>query len=483
MELSRFFTEIINIKKSIVEMDQSIKNIPNWTKKHFYTKGELDSFQSGKTTTNNNEINKQVLIFKENFKDINEKFELLNQKIENIENIIIKKNKKELKDGIIETNKPEIIKISNKIKEDGAMNVAIKYGFIGSGQAGGKITQEFVKLGYEGCIINTAKNDLEHVEIPENRKLCIGSGMGAAQDIVKGKEAVEDSRGSINKLIRQSLVDNKVEYPIICVGGGGGSGCGSVISLVDILHSMNFKKVGVIYTLPLDTEGTRCRDNALKVLGELFNKAISKQVAPLIIVDNNKIYQTLGEDISLTKFWSMANVELSKLFHQFNILSASNSPYTNLDPADYRNLIESAGCLVFGKAKIKEYTDKSKISSGITDNIESGLLADGFDLFKAISVGAMVLADKKVLDEIPQSYIDNAFDTLKTIIGGGAVFRGIYEGSSSEHLTVFTMFSGLGLPKKRIKQMLTTTINEKKLTEKKEVENISMDDIMNEIKE
>lgn len=366
--------------------------------------------------------------------------------------------RKEKKEPPVEKPKPEkefaVVNIDNiirKAKKEAVMKKAIKFGVVALGQAGGRIGLEFEKLGYPTVAINTSPQDLEKLEC--KHKLAIGS-TGAGRDLNIGNKAVNRERNSIMQLYQKHFKD--VDHVLVCAGSSGGTGGGALKPIVESL--IDYKKpVGVLTTLPLNTEDTRSKKNTLAVLNEMVKLNMDRKLKPLILIDNDKI-ERKHPGLSTLKFWNVANQEVVKTFDLFNRLSATSSEYSSLDPADYAKIINSGGCMIFGNITVKksdpEALTDDMFSKAISENINAGLLAEGFNLVEATHCGCIIGADPKQLEEIPRRAEENAMQSIMDIIGSGSIYRGVYGLETLEYPEVFFMLSGLGLPVARIRDLV-----------------------------
>lgn len=328
---------------------------------------------------------------------------------------------------------------------------SINFGIIGTGQGGSRIAEAFHQLGYPVCVVNTAEHDLRNINIPEDNKLLlkIGAG-GAGKDLEEGLGAATDYAEDILDLMKNSF-GRKVDHILVCCGGGGGSGSGSLPKVIDMARIMGVP-VGVIFTLPKNAEGSKVKSNTLNRLLMLNNKLQSGDIAPLILVDNNKIHE-MHTGASLAKFWRIANAQIAGLFHLFNVLSAQNSAYTSLDPADYKTIINSKGCIIFGSTVVEDASRKTAVAKALRENIAKGLLAEGFDLTQSNIAGMILTGSQELMENLPQENLDAAIECLERIVGSGTLHHGIYN-ENVDKLTVYTIIGGLELPHERIEAML-----------------------------
>jgi len=352
-------------------------------------------------------------------------------------------------------------RILKKVQQGDNMKKAIEFGIIGVGQAGGRLSGQFEKLGYKCLNINTSEQDL--AESPTTNKLVIGNKIGAGRDLKIGAEAINTYKAVIiNKVVGTF---GNLKQIIICCGSSGGSGGGGVINLLRILKESRYS-CGVITTLPLNSEDTRSKNNTLIVLNDLVKYSIAEKMSPFIIVDNAKIEKKYP-GLSTLEFWNKANDDVVKCFNLFNVLAAKSSSYTSFDPADYTKLIHSGGCMIFGQMTIDGSISEGTLAESINKNIDSGLLADGFNLMEATHAACVIIGSKELLYKLPRAAEENAFQLLNQLLGSGTIFKGVYELPQLDHIEVIFMIGGLGLPGVRIKSLVKSTKEEVEHLEKK----------------
>jgi cell division GTPase FtsZ len=337
-------------------------------------------------------------------------------------------------------------------------SVAVKFGVIGTGQGGSKLADTFWQTGYRKvCAVNTTDQDFLGLSIPTAKQLVLEGDMGAGKDPSKGQEALKKSSEKVLNLMRFTFGED-VDWIMVTVGCGGGSGSGSVFGLVSLakyyLRQLGKEeKVGVMATLPKKTEGGKVQANAYHTIKALQPLVEEKKISPFILVDNESINQ-MFPDVSAKSFWSIANRNIIGLFDVFNVLACQQSSYVTFDRADYKTMLNS-GTIIFGATALDNYRKDTDISDGLRTNLERTLLAD-LDLSNASHVAAILCAPDAVLNILPQSHIDLAFTTLERIIGGEnrdlTVHQGVYE-TKKAGLFLYTMVGGLKIPEKRLEIM------------------------------
>ena len=334
-------------------------------------------------------------------------------------------------------------------------DVAFKFAFIGAGQGGSRIAETFYDFGYRKvAVLNTAQQDLNTIKkVPH--KLCIGEG-GAGKDPSFAKKVFASKKEDVVDFMRYSFGET-LDRIFVCAGAGGGTGSGTVTSLVDAARELQetlkapTDKVGVILALPKASEGKKVNANAHKCLNDVYDLVEEGKVSPLVVIDNERIGKVYP-NLVVSNFWQTANASMAGLFHLFNLTAARDSSFTSFDANDYKTILDS-GLMVFGAAPVKEWKDPVSISRALRDNFKSGLLSGGIDLSSGSHAGAVVVGGKEQLDNIPQAALDQAFDQLCRLLRpGNVVHRGIYVGDKP-NLIVYTSIGGIGRPKDKLEEL------------------------------
>ena len=346
---------------------------------------------------------------------------------------------------------------------------SINFGIVGSGQAGSRLAETCYKLGYEAVVINTAMQDLKFIEVPEKNKLLLEYGLGgAAKELEIGRSAAEAHREKIVELIDTKLADSQVN--VLTLSLGGGSGAGSCETLVDILSATG-KPLVVITVLPMDSEDAQTKSNALETLAKLAGMAKSKKISNLVCVDNAKI-ESIYKDVNQFDFFKTANKAIINPIDVFNTLSSMHSDVKPLDPAEFAKLlIDGEGLSVYGEMVIKDYVGETALAEAVMNNLDSNLLAAGFDLKQSKYVGVILTAPKAVWDNIPALYTNYALAMVNEQLGNPkGVFKGIYTvEDGTDEVKMYSWFAGLGLPEARVNQLRTET---KALSEQVKVKDV-----------
>tara|TARA_Y100001938_G_scaffold142855_1_gene214768 strand:+ start:3531 stop:4682 length:1152 start_codon:yes stop_codon:yes gene_type:complete len=331
---------------------------------------------------------------------------------------------------------------------------AFKFAFIGAGQGGSRIAESFHKLGYRKIgVVNTAQQDLNTVHV--DNKLCIGSG-GAGKDRSVAAKCFEEKKDDVLDFMRRSFGED-LDRIFVCAGAGGGSGAGTVVPLVktaqELQETLNSdsKKVGVILALPKYSEGKRVNANAYETLKEVCELVEQGSVSPLVIIDNEKTSK-IYSNVSVSNFWQTANMSTAGVFHLFNMTASKDSSYSSFDSSDYKSVLDS-GITIFGATPVADWKDPVNISRAVRSIAQSGSMSGGIDISTANAAGAILIGGKEVLDDIPQSNLDQAFDQLTRLLrSGSVVHRGVYSGDKN-NLTVFTIIGGISTPEEKLAEL------------------------------
>lgn len=327
-------------------------------------------------------------------------------------------------------------------------DVAFRMAFVGVGQAGGRIAEQFYDLGYRRiAAINTTDADLAELrdEIP---KLNLGTG-GAGKDMVQGESAVASRTSEVWELLTRAWGD-QIDYAFVCAGLGGGTGSGASAKVLDTVKTYmadkgkSAQRAGAIVSLPQEAEGQRVCSNAVHAFQQLYKHKPS----PFIIIDNDRINSLFR--VGISSFYTLCNSHTAKLFHLFNRLAATRSNLITFDRADFATLLDS-GVVVFGASEINKFGSPSDVSEAIRDQLEATALAK-VNLNAGKKAGCIFVGSAEILDKTPMDYFDGGFTSLERLLADDrVVHRGIYQGG--DKLRCYTMVADLPPPLERLESL------------------------------
>ncbi len=317
---------------------------------------------------------------------------------------------------------------------------AYKFAIIGVGQGGSRIAETFWNLGYRRvCVINTAKQDLKFINIPEDRKLLLDHG-GAGKNPETAEKIFQDNAEEIWDFFYGKL-GTAYDRVLVCAGAGGGTGAGGAPVVFKIVKDNTSASVGFISALPTKAEGNQVAKNANRTMQKVVEYTKDGILSPLIVLNNEKIKE-LYPGLSINKFWTTANSSSCSLFHLFNKISSQDSSYTTFDKADLDSVLNS-GIITFGATPIKtEQANDTDISKAIRNNLKKNILA-GADISTGNVAACVMVVNNKLMDEVPQEALEHGFEQLNRLLAkDNTVHRGIYT-SNKPGIAVYTVIGGL----------------------------------------
>lgn len=254
------------------------------------------------------------------------------------------------------------------------------------------------------------------------------------------------------------------------------TGSGSSIPLIQMLSDYGLP-ITVLYTLPTASEGTITKSNAITTLDKLAQLSVNKLINGLVIIDNSRI-ENLYSNISLGGFYKVANFDIANIFNTFNTLSSLPTQYTAIDPMDFTRIMTSGNCTIYGKIEIPLFAEngivdleEDDIADLLLQNLQEGLLAEGFNVSEAIRAGVYVTGQSKHLTQIPAAHFNYAFASLNEELRSADLFSGVYADERLEDkLVIYTLISGVGLPKERVEALKFQAAQDVEEMEEKEID-------------
>jgi cell division GTPase FtsZ len=346
---------------------------------------------------------------------------------------------------------------------------SLNIGVVGSGQAGSRIAEVFYDLGYPAIVVNTAQQDLEYIKLPVNNKLLLEYGIGgSAKTLSIGRDAIDAHRQEVSELIEDKLGECQAFALTFSLGGGSGSGSAKI--LIDLLSTFG-KPIVVIAVLPMLSEDAQAKANSLETLSQLTKEIQSKKIHNLILVDNARL-ETIYTDVSQMDFYDVGNRAIVEPFDVFNVFSSIPSPHKSLDSMEFAKILtDGDGLSTYGCLVVSNYEQDTAIAEAIVDNLNSNLLAGGFDLKQAKYVGVIMVASEKVWKNIPATNINYAMTMVNESAGTPVgIYKGIYPSDEihDDVVKIYSFFSGLSLPDARIDELKKEAAEQKKLMKEKE---------------
>ena len=237
---------------------------------------------------------------------------------------------------------------------------------VGVGGAGGNAVNRMVDAGFKGVEFAAVNTDLQVLrESSAFHKIQIGEeltrGLGSGGDPRVGREAAEESVEAIRACVRGA------DMVFITGGMGGGTGTGAAPVVAALAREAGALTVGVV-TRPFFFEGTpRLRQ------GEAGIDALKEAVDTLIVIPNDKLLETSGEDTSMLDAFARADEVLCNATRGISAL-ITETGVVNLDFADVRSVMRNGGAALMGTgvangADAAEEAARMAIHSPLLDDV------------------------------------------------------------------------------------------------------------------
>lgn len=234
---------------------------------------------------------------------------------------------------------------------DNDVETAISVGIVGVGGGGGKLAKSFIEQGYNKTIlINTTEKD-QPMGLAEQHLVLVPGSDGAAKDVSIGKRVLSENSAVVEDALRTKM--GKVDWLIVCAGGGGGTGS-STSSLSNVFERYLASVQGegsVIYvtTQPTAQEmlNSTIRENASSLNSDLANET-------QIVLDNEKQVQLLRGKVGMLGMYPTANTTFVKLLTQVLKLAGEKSPIQSFDSKDLERCLKTSKRMFLGSTIAKE---------------------------------------------------------------------------------------------------------------------------------
>ena len=241
----------------------------------------------------------------------------------------------------IESQIPEGITVS---PEDAELltfieNSKPKIYVVGAGGSGCNTMSRMHEVRIEGVKLVAMNTDVQHlVKMRADKKILLGKkttkGMGAGSNPAVGEAAAKESAEEIKAAIADGMM------VFITCGLGGGTGTGSAHIIAEQAKAAGALTIAVV-TLPFASEGKIRLQNALEGLDKL-----RKHADTVIVIPNDKLL-AIVPDLPLNTAFKVSDEVLAGAVKGIAEL-VTKAGLVNLDFADLRTILSSAGCAVVG---------------------------------------------------------------------------------------------------------------------------------------
>ncbi len=252
---------------------------------------------------------------------------------------------------------------------------------VGVGGGGCNAVEDMIRRGLTGIEYVAINTDAQVLKISNAQyKVHVGNnitkGLGAGADPQKGRQAVEENREEIEKILAGS------DMVFITAGMGGGTGTGGAPIVASIAKSLGALVVGIV-TKPFKWEGKQKMINAEQGIKEL-----KQFVDSLIVIPNERLINILDKSVTVDEAFNKTNEVLYESTRGISdIITVTGR--INVDFADVRAVMSESGDALMG----------SGVASGENRAVEAARKAISSPLLEGISIKGA----KKILINITSS--------------------------------------------------------------------------------
>ncbi len=211
---------------------------------------------------------------------------------------------------------------------------------IGVGGGGGNAINTMIEAGIDSVqfiVANTDKQALAvnnaevRIQIGEQRT----GGLGAGGIPQVGQESAQESASVIQEQLKGA------DMVFVTAGMGGGTGTGATPIIAGIARQLGALTVAVV-TKPFRFEARQRRKQA-----DIGIENLRKNVDALITIPNERLLQTVGEQMSAISAYKHANSVLCDAVRAISEL-ITKTGYINIDFADVRAVMSNQGLALMG---------------------------------------------------------------------------------------------------------------------------------------
>ncbi|SDW05216.1 cell division protein FtsZ [Marininema mesophilum] len=239
---------------------------------------------------------------------------------------------------------------------------------IGVGGGGSNAVNRMIDSGVQGVEFIAANTDaqalnrsLAPIKLQIGEKLTRGLGAGANPNV--GKKAAEESRESIENVLKGS------DLVFVTAGMGGGTGTGAAPEIAEVAREVGALTVGVV-TRPFTFEG---RKRSLQA--DEGTAALKDKVDTLIVIPNDRLLEIVDKNTPMLEAFREADNVLRQGVQGISDLIAVPG-LINLDFADVKTIMTERGSALMG---IGMATGESRATEAAKKAICSPLLETSID--------------------------------------------------------------------------------------------------------
>jgi len=291
------------------------------------------------------------------------------------------------------------------------------FGVGGAGNNGMERMISNTTRGVELIAVNSDIQALARSSAPF--KLLLGkTGLGGLIYPDKGEAAASENSHAIRAFLKGA------DMAILIGGMGGGTGSGALPVLAKIAREMKIVTIGVVY-LPFEFEGTKRNSVAKESL-----KRLSQQVNALIVLPQDQLMNTMGDETVIDQYFIEADAVLSHLVRC--ITDISHSPgLVNPDFEDVRTVFRATGRATIGMGTA-EGTNRAAVAA------ENAIANQKTFNNQTIDNKALLVSISASKSTLAMSEVNQAMNAVRLAADDNAqiVFGAAYDESLLESLRV-----------------------------------------------
>lgn len=303
---------------------------------------------------------------------------------------------------------------------------------IGVGGGGGNAVNHMYREGIHDVtfvLCNTDNQALKESPVPVKLQLgrSITEGLGAGNRPERAREAAEESREDIKKLLSDGT-----KMVFITAGMGGGTGTGAAPVIAGIAKEMEILTVGIV-TIPFIFEGEKKIIQALDGV-----ERIASHVDALLVINNERLRE-IYSDLTFMNAFGKADDTLSIAAKSIAEIITMRGT-VNLDFADVKTILKDGGVAImstgFGEGE-------NRVTKAIDDALHSPLLNNN-DIFNAKKVMLNVSFCEQA--ELMMEEMNEIHEFMRKFREGVEVIWGVaIDNELNEKIKITVLATGFGM--------------------------------------
>lgn len=243
------------------------------------------------------------------------------------------------------------------------MSLMSKMKVLGVGGGGGNMINSMIESGFDNVTFVAINTDSQALKVSKaSHKIQIGvkstRGLGAGANPEVGQRAAEEDLDVIINAVKDA------DIVFLTAGLGGGTGSGALPIIARALREKDILTVAIV-TKPFAFEGKKRMQVAQEALD-----LVRKEVDTIIVLQNQKLIDTMKQDSSLVEAFSRTNNVLNQFIIAISDIINKHG-HINVDFADVRTIMSHKGFALIG---IGRASGPDRALKAATEAISSPLL-------------------------------------------------------------------------------------------------------------